>query len=69
MASSLIKGADPSAAGIQEKKRLAEQQAGKAAPDVDADTGTMINPHNPSFITNVPWYLAQEGGTSLRHQK
>ena len=57
MASSAIKAQDPSAAAAEERKRVAEQQAGKAAPSVDADTGKMINPHNPSFITNVPWYL------------
>lgn len=36
------------------------------APDVDQD-GKMINPHNPDFITKVPWYLGNSGPTLKHH--
>ncbi len=43
------------------KKKKDEQkkkQNGEMAPDVD-ENGKMINPHNPEFITKVPWYLGK----------
>lgn len=36
------------------------------APTVDQD-GKMINPHNPEFITKVPWYLGNSGPTLKHH--
>ncbi len=36
------------------------------APEVDQD-GKMINPHNPDFITKVPWYLGNHGPTLKHH--
>lgn len=42
-----------------------KKQTGELPPDVDQD-GKMINPHNPDFITKVPWYLGDSGPT-LRH--
>lgn len=35
-------------------------------PNVDQD-GKMINPHNPDFITKVPWYLGNHGPTLKHH--
>lgn len=35
-------------------------------PEVDQD-GKMINPHNPDFITKVPWYLGNTGPTLKHH--
>lgn len=35
-------------------------------PTVDQD-GKMINPHNPDFITKVPWYLGNTGPTLKHH--
>lgn len=31
------------------------------------DSGKMINPHNPDFITKVPWYLGDHGPTLKHH--
>jgi len=36
------------------------------APAIDQD-GKMINPHNPEFITKVPWYLGNHGPTLKHH--
>jgi pre-mRNA-processing factor SLU7 len=33
---------------------------------VDVESGKMINPHNPEYITKRPWYLG-ESGPSLNH--
>lgn len=35
-------------------------------PALDQD-GKMINPHNPEFITKVPWYLGNTGPTLKHH--
>jgi pre-mRNA-processing factor SLU7 len=35
-------------------------------PALDQD-GKMINPHNPDFITKVPWYLGNTGPTLKHH--
>eukprot|EP01031_Cornospumella_fuschlensis_P030048 gene30048-36291_t len=35
-------------------------------PAIDQD-GKMINPHNPDFITKVPWYLGNNAGPTLKH--
>jgi pre-mRNA-processing factor SLU7 len=56
--------------GDRKKTReLAEaRQSGAVAPAVDVKTGSMINPHNPEFITKRPWYLGADTGPSLDHQ-
>jgi pre-mRNA-processing factor SLU7 len=48
------------------KEESAKKQSGEMAPDVDQD-GKMINPHNPDFITKVPWYLGNNSGPTLKH--
>ena len=43
-----------------------KKQLGELPPDLDED-GKMINPHNPDFITKVPWYLGESGPTLKHH--
>jgi pre-mRNA-processing factor SLU7 len=58
------------ASGLSEYKKREEEkkarQAGNLAPEIDAASGKMINPHNPEYITKRPWYLG-ESGPSLNH--
>lgn len=51
----------------QRQENAKKKQNGQMAPDVDED-GKMINPHNPDFITRVPWYLGSSGPTLKHHQ-
>lgn len=46
------------------------RQSGNAVPEMDVHTGSMINPHNPEFLTKRPWYLGggESHGPSLSHQ-
>ena len=44
-----------------------KKQNGTLPPDVDEANGKMINPHNPEFITKVPWYLGDSGPTLQHH--
>ena len=51
------------------RELLEARQSGAVAPEVDVKTGSMINPHNPEFITKRPWYLGGgDTGPSLDHQ-
>jgi len=54
----------------KKQRELAEaRQAGTAAPAMDVNSGQMINPHNPEFITKKPWYLGGDSsGPTLDHQ-
>ncbi|KAF4751903.1 mRNA splicing protein, partial [Perkinsus olseni] len=52
----------------REKQLQEARMAGTADAEVDVNTGKMINPHNPQFITKAPWYLEQNQGPSLAHQ-
>jgi hypothetical protein len=55
-------------AGRNERAEQEKRAAGRAAPQIDEATGQMINPHNPSFITQAPWYLNQNE-PSLKHHR
>ena len=41
---------------------------GELPPEVDND-GNLINPHVPEYMSRAPWYLNQEEGAGLKHQK
>ena len=56
----------------REKLRVKQDEATKRAaghlpPEMDEKTGKIINPHNPEFITRVPWYLGESGPTLKHH--
>lgn len=69
MASQAVADNLDSAGDFRKAKALQEARAaGTAAPEIDAATGKMINPHNPQFITQAPWYLNQSKA-SLIHQQ
>ena len=40
----------------ERQEEAQKKQNGSIPPDVDETNGKMINPHNPEFITKVPWY-------------
>lgn len=58
--------AEAASARRQEREAREAREAGTAPPEVDTATGKMINPHNPAFVTQRPWYLG-ESGPSLKH--
>jgi len=69
MASAAVADSNNSNDDFRKAKQLQEARAaGTAAPEVDAATGKIINPHNPQFITAAPWYLNQSKA-SLQHQQ
>lgn len=69
MASAAVADSFTSRDDAKKQKQLQEARAsGTAAPEMDAATGKMINPHNPQFITQAPWYLNQNK-PSLKHQQ
>jgi pre-mRNA-processing factor SLU7 len=51
----------------KQKEDAKKRQAGELAPDIDVKNGKIINPHNPEFITKVPWYIGNSGGPTLTH--
>lgn len=51
----------------KQKEDAKKKQSGELAPDVDIESGKIINPHNPEFITKVPWYLGNNNGPTLTH--
>lgn len=63
MSSNLSKGAT----FAKQKEDAKKKQSGQLPPDIDDTTGKMINPHNPDFITKVPWYLGESGPTLKHH--
>lgn len=55
MASSAVADSFVTREDEQKQKALREARAaGTAAPETDEQTGKMINPHNPEFITKAP---------------
>lgn len=67
MASNAVSSEFASRDEVKDQKKLAEdRQSGKAAAEIDEATGKMINPHNPQFIVQAPWYLNQNA-PSLKH--
>ncbi len=55
---------------FKKKKELEKaRQTGQLAPETDTASGKLINPHNPEFITNRPWYLGESGPSLTHHSK
>jgi len=53
----------------KKRKEIEEaRKAGTVAPEMDND-GNMINPHIPEYMSKAPWYLNQEEGAGLKHQR
>lgn len=52
----------------QEKAILEARKDGTLPPEIDKD-GNLINPHVPEFMAKAPWYLQQEAGSGLAHQR
>lgn len=56
-----------SSSEYRKQKEIEEaRKDGTLPPERDAE-GNLINPHNPEYITKVPWYLGETGAT-LQHQ-
>lgn len=53
----------------QERQLQQAREAGQIEPEMDTETGKMINPHNPEFITKRPWYLGESGPSLVHHSK
>lgn len=53
----------------QERQLQQAREAGQIEPEMDTETGKMINPHNPEFITKRPWYLGESGPSLIHHSK
>ena len=66
------KMATPATLSRDDKRKQREideaRKAGTLPPEMDVESGKLINPHNPEFITKRPWYLG-ESGPSLNHQE
>ena len=64
--------ATPATLSRDDKRKQREideaRKAGTLPPEMDVESGKLINPHNPEFITKRPWYLG-ESGPSLNHQE
>ena len=41
----------------EKQKKKHETNGRSLPPERDEESGKLINPHNPEFITKVPWYL------------
>ncbi|GBG25356.1 Pre-mRNA-splicing factor Slu7 [Hondaea fermentalgiana] len=54
---------------LARKRTLDEaRKSGVLPPKVD-DEGNMLNPHMPEFMSQAPWYLKQDEGSGLKHQR
>src|SRR5947209_4725361 len=52
---------------FRKAKELEElRKSGAAPPELD-ESGQMINPHIPQYISKAPWYLKQQA-PGLKHQ-
>ena len=53
----------------KKRKEIEEaRKAGTLPPERDNE-GNMINPHIPEYMSKAPWYLNQEEGSGLKHQR
>ena len=53
----------------RKRKEIQEaRKAGTLPPEMDKD-GNLINPHIPDYMAKAPWYLNQDEGEGLKHQR
>jgi pre-mRNA-processing factor SLU7 len=53
----------------KKRKEIEEaRKAGTLPPERDNE-GNLINPHIPEYMSKAPWYLNQEEGAGLKHQR
>jgi len=62
-------GATKSRDDMRRARELEDARKAGTIPAEKDDEGNEINPHIPQFMSQAPWYLNQEEGKGLKHQR